>query len=73
MILGYENIKNNLEFAYSGKRATDLIEEAINDKDATRYSLILMECKMPLMDGFDTSNRIRCLLAGIGMPLSLQP
>ncbi len=34
-------------------------EEALNAVDRTSYSALLMDCHMPVMDGFETTKEIR--------------
>ena len=41
--------------------------------DPARYSLILIECKMSLMDGYETIKRIKRLYEGIGLPKTCWP
>ena len=41
-----------VDFAYNGQQAIDLY-------DKNKHILILMDCEMPVMDGFDTARQIR--------------
>ena len=68
MVLGFENQNENLRYAYSGFEALKTLEKAFDENDARRYSLILIECKMPIMDGYETIKRIQWLYDGIGLP-----
>lgn len=57
----------------NGQRALELLEAAFDEEDPMRYCLILIECKMPIMDGFETTKRLKQLYDGIGLPKSKQP
>ena len=70
MILGFKNLSNDLHFVNNGQDALDLLEKAFDEKDVTRYSLVLIECKMPIMDGFETIKRMKYMYEGIGLPKS---
>jgi len=70
MILGFKNLSNDLHFVNNGQGALDLLEKAFDEKDVTRYSLVLIECKMPIMDGFETIKRMKYMYEGIGLPKS---
>jgi CheY-like chemotaxis protein len=68
MILGFTNIKANVDFVNNGPAALHLLEKAIDEEDATRYGLVLIESKMPLMDGFETIKKLKHQYEGIGLP-----
>jgi len=61
MILGVQNRKEICEFAYNGQQALEKIEESVQNNDPFKYSLILMDCNMPFMDGYEATKKIRRL------------
>jgi CheY-like chemotaxis protein len=48
-----------IEFAYNGEQAVKKIKKAIEEKDPLRYTLILMDCNMPFLDGYEATKCIR--------------
>lgn len=44
-------------------------EEALLHFDRTKYALVLVDCEMPVMDGFETTRRLRTQLAGAPFPI----
>ena len=40
----------------------NLVQKAIDENDFQRYSLILTDCSMPIMDGYEAVKQIRDLL-----------
>ena len=73
MILGFENQDSMVEFAYNGEQAVTKLKDALDDGDPNRYSLILMDCNMPFLDGYEATKRIRKLYLSIDIPRSKQP
>ena len=61
------------QFAYNGEQAVKAIQEAIDENDVYRYSLILMDCNMPFMDGYQATKRIRKLYHNIDVAKEYQP
>ena len=61
MILGFADRDNMREFAYNGEQAFNAVRKAMEEDDPYRYSLILMDCNMPFMDGYQATNKIRSL------------
>ena len=55
LILGIHNRREMADLAYNGKQAVELVQKAIDEKDPHRYRLILMDCNMPFMDGYETA------------------
>ena len=73
IVLGYKNHKNNLITEINGSGALKQIQQAFEEKDPARFTLILIECKMSLMDGYETIKKIRRLYEGIGLPKPCWP
>jgi CheY-like chemotaxis protein len=46
--------------AFNGKEALEIVEESI-EQDC-RFNLILMDCNMPIMDGYEATIAIRELM-----------
>ena len=63
------NIELVCEKAMSGKEALKKVEENIlqNEGKSCQYHLIFMDCSMPIMDGFETSKKIRELIHSFGL------
>ena len=73
MILGFQNQKELTEFAFNGEQAVRTIKKAIDDGDSYKYSLILMDCNMPFMDGYEATKRIRKMFMSMDVPRKQQP
>lgn len=61
MILGFEHRESLLEYAYNGEQAVKKVKDSIELEDPYKYSLILMDCNMPFLDGYEATKKIRKL------------
>ena len=61
-VLGVQNVEDVVDCAFHGQDMVDHVTKAIDDHDSTRYSLILTDCSMPIMDGYEAVRQIRYLL-----------
>ena len=61
MLLGFSNRQEMTTFAYDGQQAVSEIQKAIDENDPHRFSLILMDCNMPFLDGYQATKKIRKL------------
>ena len=50
---------DRVDVCYNGEDTCRLIRKAIDEGDIDRYNLILTDCSMPFMDGYESSKRIR--------------
>ena len=55
---GYSKIGEIIDSAINGQQAFDKVKQAYKKKQYS-YGLIFMDCSMPIMDGYEASEKIR--------------
>ena len=55
---GFKDLLDLVDQANNGLEAYRYVKEAFNDGQYS-YGLILMDCSMPIMDGFESTDNIR--------------
>ena len=66
---GFKNIIKIVDKAYNGEEALRLIKKSyFNSKDPFNYGLIFMDLSMPVMDGYQATEKIRIFLKNKKMP-----
>jgi CheY-like chemotaxis protein len=73
MILGFDQRQEGTQFAYNGEQAVKIIKQSIDQGNFYQYSLILMDCNMPFMDGYEATKRIRRMFLSQDIPRAQQP
>ena len=62
-VLGMKDIDQKVDSGYNGEQLVEHVQRAIDEGDPYRYSLILTDCMMPFMDGYEAIKRVRKMLA----------
>ena len=73
MIHEFDDAQHRLEYASSGDQAIKLVQKAIEEKDYERYSLILVECKMTILDGYETTKQLKRMYSYAAHEVSFVP
>lgn len=55
MVLGINDSDEKVDFVNDGKQALDLVGQAIDEQNCARYCLIIVECNMHDIGGFETA------------------
>jgi CheY-like chemotaxis protein len=61
-VLGMKNIDSRVDCCYNGEQLVEHVQKAVDEGDPYRYSLILTDCMMPFMDGYEAVKRVRKIL-----------
>ena len=73
MVLGVQNREELTDIGLNGEQAVELVKTAIDQGYPLRYQLILMDCNMPFMDGYQATKAIRKLWLEAGIARDQQP
>jgi CheY-like chemotaxis protein len=73
MILGVINRKEQTFFSYNGEQAVQQVKKAFMENDPLRFSLILMDCNMPFLDGYEATKQIRAIYTENCIDVEEQP
>lgn len=68
--MGFKGIKSLIDKAFNGAEALQMVKAAHqrHNDPPKLYGLIFMDCSMPIMDGYEASDRIRSFLKANNLP-----
>jgi len=58
-VLGIRDVESRVVSCFNGEELLAEVKEAISDNDPFRYPLILTDCSMPILDGYEAAKEIR--------------
>ena len=53
------DVSKKCAVAQNGREAVNIVDDDITENGICTYSIILMDCQMPIMDGYTASIKIR--------------
>ena len=57
-----ETFKFTRDFALNGKKAIEMIVKQTTKQCQCRYQLILLDCNMPVMNGYQTCRKLKAMI-----------
>ena len=72
-ILKVDNLGEIVTFCRDGEQSYKVIEECAKRGDPLEYALILSDCNMPFLDGYEATKMMRSLWNNLNIPREDQP
>ena len=73
MVLGMKHSTSRVEACYNGEQAVRAIQNAVDEHEPYKFTLILMDCNMPFLDGYEATKQIRKIWLNMGIKREFQP